>query len=114
MYTKYLLLFFVFLKFTNYLYRKNYRASPLICIILNLILLLSKTENLAGDQDKPTSGTFNTVLNADSIYSTTYAVLCLTLRLHANDFYTLQHRSLIPRTEVTRILCHRFCRFVFL
>ncbi|KAH3736125.1 hypothetical protein DPMN_042687 [Dreissena polymorpha] len=46
-----------------------------------------------------TDGHLTTMLNADSIYSTSYAVLCLSLHLHMNNFHTLGHRSLIPVTE---------------
>ncbi|XP_052810306.1 brefeldin A-inhibited guanine nucleotide-exchange protein 3-like isoform X2 [Mya arenaria] len=61
----------------------------------------SKFAEKSSSPEKPgsTCGTPNTMLNADSIYSTSYAVLCLALHLHTNDYYTLQHRSLIPLTE---------------
>ena len=41
-----------------------------------------------------------TVLNADSVYSTTYSALCLCLQLSTSDFYQTGDKSTITISEV--------------
>lgn len=50
--------------------------------------------------EKLAGSSMNTLLNADSIYLTSYAVLSLTFRLHMNDFYTSTAKQSIPVSEV--------------
>lgn len=50
------------------------------------------------ESSRTTEGTV-TVLNADSIYSTSFAALCLNLSLAENQFYQTRDKSLIPFTE---------------
>ena len=40
------------------------------------------------------------VLNADSIYSTSYAALCLSLKLALHGFYSTRDKTCIPVSEV--------------
>jgi hypothetical protein len=43
-----------------------------------------------------------TVLNADSIYSTSYAALCLNLQLFESGYYDNKDKTLIPVLEVSK------------
>ena len=43
----------------------------------------------------------NTVLNADSVYSTCYSALCLNMQLGTSGFYQTGDKAAITMTEVT-------------
>ena len=62
--------------------------------------LAQQEQTSSGSQPVPLS----TVLNADSVYSTSYSALCLNLQLGTSGFYQTGDKALISMTEVIYLL----------
>ena len=63
--------------------------------LINIVFLVEMAQ-----QDQSSDAVLDTVLNADSVYSTAYSALCLCLQLGASDFYQTGDKSAITMTEV--------------
>ena len=84
--------------------------KELIDIKTNIVYFTEVWDQSSGNEQQTS---YISPLNADSIYSTTYTVLRLTLRLSTEGFYETGDKTIIPMSEVITTVSFSYMFDVF-